>query len=466
MRSVTPLIVALGLALGASSGAAKDEPGESVIAIVGGEIHTASGAVLKPAVVLVRGGRIDAVGEGVVIPGDARVIQAAGAIVTPGLVDADGVLPFADGERFGPRSGVDLRSSDAIVKDDPRLATALSQGVTAFLVTGEARGSFAGTAALVGNGAQTSVLDPDGPLVVSLSTADVAGGIWGAQRLAEVRAVLNDARERREALTRWRRDVQRYEDKRAAEPALAVERLLLPPEVLDDMARWTPERRAGWREAALKSAGREKDWTKPKDVAKPPARPGPDANLDLVLTAMSASPAAPATRRMLVRAQSDSAVAAALDLAKEFGLRLTIAGGEGLLVHAKEIARLKIPVIVDEAADTAFRSEGPLAGRAPGLVARLVAAGLRPGLGSGGAGGGSRFLRLCAAQQIGGGLDPEDALRAVTVWAAEAAGAEDRVGSLAAGRRADLVVWDGDPFAAASKPRLVMAGGVIVEGER
>ena len=454
------LVCVLGVC--AAQGASSDDTTPGLVAIVGGEVRTGLGPAMRDATVLLRDGRIEAVGEGVVIPPGARILDVKGAIVTPGFVDADGALPLPESERFGARWGLDLRAADAIVRDDPRLATARRQGVTAFLVTGDARGNFGGTAALVVTASPAEVLPGEAPLVVTLSTADLSGGVWGAQRLAEVRGTYVEARDRRETLARWRRDVQRYEDKRAADAPIAIERLLLPPELLEQMASWTPERRAAWREAALKSAGREKDWTKSKDLAKPPARPGADPNLDLVLTTMNGA----AGRRTFLRAQSGAAVAAALELAREFDLLPTIAGGEGLAEHAAELVRRKIPVVVNEVADTALRTEGPLAGRGPGLAARLVAAGLHPALGSGGNGGGSRFLRLLAAQEIGAGLDPEDALRAVTSWAAEAAGAADRVGAISAGRRGDVVVWDGDPFAAATKPRFVFVGGAIVEGEK
>jgi imidazolonepropionase-like amidohydrolase len=447
-------VIALALAAAAIPGARADDG--NVVALVGGEIHTASGAVVRGGTIVVRDGRIEAVGDAVAVPAGARRIELNGAIVTPGFVDADGSLPLPESDRYGPRWGVDERVAEALDLGDERFGTALRQGVTAFLVTGDARGNFSGTSALVVNGSPPSVLDADGPFVATLATPDLSGGVWGGQRFAEVRGIYVEARERREAFARWRRDLLKFEEKRAAEPALAVERLLLPPELLEDMSQWTPERRAAWREAALKSAGREKDWTKPKEVAKPPARPGPDAGFDLVLRSMDAKSGV----RTILRTQSAADVDAALSLAAEFGLTATIAGGEGLAAAAKDLVRAKTPVVVSDLADTAMRSEGPLAGRAPGLAARLVAAGLRPAISSGGAGGGARFLRLLAAREIGEGLDPEDALRAVTLWAAEAAGSAGRLGSIEPGRRADLVVWDGDPFAAATKTRLVMVGGV------
>jgi imidazolonepropionase-like amidohydrolase len=465
MRRRLLLISGFALAFCLAGRATSEETRDSVLAIVGGEVRVGDGPALRDATVIVRGGRIEAVGVDVAVPADARRIDAKGAVVTPGFIDADSALPVDAYDRNFGRGGVEWRAADAVRVDDERFATALRQGVTSFVATGGVRAAFGGVAALVANetdGARAVVAD--GPVVVNFANADNSGGVWGAQRFAEIRGVFVAARDRRDELERRRKDAARYEEKRAADVGTKEERLLLPPELLEAMSLWTPAERAAWREAAMKSMGREKDYVKPKDLAKPPARVGDDVGLDLVISTFGGKDATP--RRAWLRAESDVDVAAALRLAQEFGLAATVAGGEGLAAHAKELEHSKIPVVVTELGDTASRDDGPLTKRAPGLAARLVAAGLRPAFGSGAQGGGARFLRLLAAEQIGEGLSPEDALRAVTVWAAEAAGVADRVGSIAVGRRADVVVWDGDPFAAATKPRVVIVGGRVVEERR
>jgi len=461
MRRRLALIVGVASALGLATRGAADDPPTNALAIVGGEVHVGDGPPLAGATVIVRDGKIEAVGVGVAIPSGARTIDAKGAVVTPGFIDADSALPISDADRRSGRSGVEARAADAVRGDDERFATAMRQGVTSFVATGGARAAFGGVAAVVADGA---ALVGDGPVVVNLANADESGGVWGAQRFAEIHATFVAARDRRDEIERHRRDVARYEEKRAADQGTKEEKLVLPPELLDLMSLWTPADRAAWREAAMKSMGREKEYAKPKDLAKPPARLADDPALDLVASMLGAKDASP--RRTWLRAESDASVAAALKLARQFGLAATIAGGEGLADHAKELAETKTPVVVTELGDTAFRDDGPLTKRGRGLAARLVAAGLRPALGAGAAGGTSRFLRLLAAQEIGEGLDAEDALRAVTIWAAESAGVADRVGSLAVGRRADVVVWDGDPFAATSKPRAVIVGGRVVEDAR
>lgn len=74
----------------------------------------------------------------------------------------------------------------------------------------------------------------------------------------------------------------------------------------------------------------------------------------------------------------------------------------------------------------------------------------------------SRFVRACAAMAVAGGLDRNAALEAVTVRAAEVLGVADRIGSLAAGKDADLIIIDGDPLDARAPVELVVQAGRVV----
>jgi imidazolonepropionase-like amidohydrolase len=77
------------------------------------------------------------------------------------------------------------------------------------------------------------------------------------------------------------------------------------------------------------------------------------------------------------------------------------------------------------------------------------------------AAGDAALLRDQVALAVRYGLDPDDALRAVTSVAAELSGVADRVGSLAPGRDADVVVWDGDPREPATRVRAVLVDGRV-----
>lgn len=72
------------------------------------------------------------------------------------------------------------------------------------------------------------------------------------------------------------------------------------------------------------------------------------------------------------------------------------------------------------------------------------------------------YLLLSAALAVREGLSEEGALRSVTINAARAAGIDDRVGSIAEGKDADLVLFDGNPMDIRNKPRYVLIDGRIV----
>jgi len=66
------------------------------IAITGGTVYPVSGPKIANATVLIRDGKIAAVGTGVAIPSDATRIDAAGKWVTPGLIDGGGQLGLVE----------------------------------------------------------------------------------------------------------------------------------------------------------------------------------------------------------------------------------------------------------------------------------------------------------------------------------------------------------------------------------
>jgi imidazolonepropionase-like amidohydrolase len=73
-----------------------------------------------------------------------------------------------------------------------------------------------------------------------------------------------------------------------------------------------------------------------------------------------------------------------------------------------------------------------------------------------------QFLPVIAGEAVGYGMDHVEALKAITLNAAEILGVSDRVGSIEAGKDADLVVHDGDPMEAMTHIRLVVADGEVV----
>src|SRR6185436_14130028 len=152
----------------------------------------------------------------------------------------------------------------------------------------------------------------------------------------------------------------------------------------------------------------------------------------------------------------------ALRLADEFKLKLVLEGATDGARLAPELAKRGVPVVWGPA----------LLAAAPGLETRrhapesdaaLARAGVRLALVTGGESGlTSRFLLENAAAAAGYGLPRDRSLRAITLDGAEILGVADRVGSLAPGKDADLVVLTGEPFAATTHVEQVFIDGELV----
>jgi imidazolonepropionase-like amidohydrolase len=72
------------------------------------------------------------------------------------------------------------------------------------------------------------------------------------------------------------------------------------------------------------------------------------------------------------------------------------------------------------------------------------------------------YLPLCAGLAVKAGMDPFEALKAITINAAKHIGVADRTGSIEEGKDADLVLWDGSPLYSESSVKLVMIDGEII----
>jgi imidazolonepropionase-like amidohydrolase len=168
---------------------------------------------------------------------------------------------------------------------------------------------------------------------------------------------------------------------------------------------------------------------------------------------------------IIINADKASDIEAAIKLANEFKLKLIIGGGAEAWEVAPKLAAAKVPVLTGAMNNIpeSFSSLGQRQENA-GLLAR---AGVAVAL-IGNAGGGDeeafnvRNVRYEAGNAVSYGMEWNAALRAVTLTPAEIFGVADRVGSLQAGRMADVVIWSGDPFEFATQPEKVFVRGVQV----
>lgn len=152
-------------------------------------------------------------------------------------------------------------------------------------------------------------------------------------------------------------------------------------------------------------------------------------------------------------------ICTAIRIAKEFGIKMTIEHcTEGHLI-VDELCRAGFPVAVGPSLTSASKVE--LINKTfetPGILAR---AGLKVSIITDAPVIPQEYLSLCAGLAVRSGMDPFEALKAITINPAEHIGVADRVGSIEVGKDADILITNGDPMSA-----LANIETVIVDGKR
>lgn len=147
----------------------------------------------------------------------------------------------------------------------------------------------------------------------------------------------------------------------------------------------------------------------------------------------------------------------ALRICDEFSLRCTLIHcTEGYLI-ADILKEHAVPAVCGPV--ICSRSKPELAGMTLENSRKLIEAGVPVAISSDHPEVPVEFLPMSAAIAAANGLSSQSALRCLTIEAARAVGISDRVGSITAGKDADLLVFDGDPLAVGAKPELVLING-------
>ena len=211
MRSVGIALLAL-----AAVGAA---PEDAAVAIRGARVIPVSGPELENAVILVRGGKIEAVGKDLEIPWDARVIDGSKRVVIPGFVEAH---TFRGTDRPNERlpSVPFVSTFDSINPVDPFYEDALRQGITAMAVMPGNDTMIGGQGCVVrpvGVTTEAMMLVKNVALKISLKPRP------GVSRMAHLAALRKELQEASEAL----RDKKAETDVRR-EPLFRLLKGLLP----------------------------------------------------------------------------------------------------------------------------------------------------------------------------------------------------------------------------------------------
>ncbi|WP_294391969.1 amidohydrolase family protein [uncultured Sphingomonas sp.] len=379
------------------------------IAITGGTVAIGDGSQpIRNGTVVIRDGRVVAAGAGVAVPAGARTVDASGKWVSPGIVAGYTTLGIVDGygmdetndasaEKSPFSAAIDV--SPAINTESQLIASERSMGTTRAVVS-----PLPGRTIFGGQGAVIDLGSDHDPLTKArafqfVELSENARNLGGGSRPAAhvlLRAALGAARD--------------------------------------------PAQAAGLDQGAL--------VTRQDALALQPVLAG--------------------RIPLLVHAERIADIRATLQIAREFpGIKLVLLGAsEGWMV-ASDIAAARVPVIAAALVDLPESFERLAATQSN--VGRLTRAGVTVAISTVDISEGpyESYLRqyagnLVALQKVPGasGLNWGEALATITSRPAQALGMDGEIGSLRAGRRADVVLWDGDPLEVTSAPVAVWIDGV------
>lgn len=385
--------------------------------IRGARIVTVSGPDIENGAVVLRGGRIEAVGATVNAPAGAVEIDGRGLHVYPGLIDAETNLGLAEIGQGAPGT-VDLAEvgdmnphAQAWVAVNPHsshVEVTRVAGVTN-VVSLPQGGVVSGQAALLnlaGSTQREMALVQNTALVIDFPRVGGGGGGFGGfQQQITPEAVT--ARDRRvDELRRILRDAEAYG--RAADAYARDQRGVPRPET------------------------------------------------DLVLAALV--PYVRGERPVMFRADRERDIRAAVLFAQEMKLRPVIVGGSDAWRVAPFLKERNVPVIVDSIWGLPLREDDPYDTLYEN-PAKLQRAGVRFAISTGDGGAHVRDLPFQAGMAVSFGLPREEALKSITLYPAQIMGVADRLGSIETGKLANLVVTDGDILDARTNVRHLFIGG-------
>ncbi|WP_162806725.1 amidohydrolase [Sphingosinicella terrae] len=419
------LTLALALAVGAAAQPA-DAPFASTyqrreappLAIVGARILTGTGADLADGTILVRDGRVEAVGQGIAVPDGYERIDGRGRWVTPGLIDAHSHLGVSSSPQT-PLSGdhnegtapntAEVWAEHSVWPQDPQFRLARAGGVTTLLVLPGSSNLFGGRSVTLRNVPAVTVQEmkfPDAPYGVKMACGENPKRTFGARGRSPATRMGNVALFRRAWIE-------------AADYARRIER--------------------------ARSSGGE-----------PPRR---DLQLETLAGVLDGD--------ILVHNHCYRAdeMAVMIDMGREFGFRI------GTFHHATEAYKIA-PVLAREGICVAtwassWGSKMEALDAIEENAPMIHAAGGCAIIHSDDATLGQRLnqeagIALAAGRGAGLAIGEGEAIKWITANPARALGLADRVGTLEPGRMADLVLWSANPFSVHAMAERVWIDGAAV----
>jgi imidazolonepropionase-like amidohydrolase len=403
------LLIALAFG-GASTASAQ------TIAITGGTVYPVSGPKIEHGTVIIRDGKIIAVGANVSVPAGAQTVDATGKWVTPGLINASTQLGVEEvqavsstsDERATGTNGVaaSFRVVDGFNPHSVMIQPARNDGVTSVVDLPQSAGVIFGQAGFVDLAPGDMIVRSSAAMVGQFGNTSAGFGRRGAGAEGYTRG---------EMAARLR-------------------------ELFDDVKTY-----------AGNKAAYDRAQSRPLSASR--------ADLEALI------PVVEGRLPLVLYVDRASDIREGMSITKAYGIKLVVAGGAEAWEVAAELAAAKVPVLTGTL-DNIPQSFEQLGQRQDNIVL-LRKAGVTVALiGNSGEEDASPFnvrnIRQDAGTAVAYGLSWDEALRAVTLAPAEIFGVAERVGTLQAGRDANVVVWSGDPFEFSTRPVAVLVHGVAV----
>jgi imidazolonepropionase-like amidohydrolase len=416
------------------------------LAVKGGKILPVSGPPIDGGVILIRGGKIEAVGKDVAIPSEAKVIDAAGKVVVPGFIEAHSTRGMDQVNESNPNVPF-LSVVDAIDPSQDYFEECRRNGVTTVAIVPGNNTMFGGQAAVI-------------------KTAGTYVNEMVVKRGVGIKISLRPPNDRNRMghLATLRRELDGAKDAVAsAKPATAsTGGTVATPGDADDGERATqqqPGRGRGGRGAA--------------------APQGP-ADADTALVREALAKLLKGDFLAFIYCELAMDVPQAIKLVNEYKLKGVLVLGQDCYKAAKLIAASKLPVVLDPTLvfwetdqrtgedrqvilPRVYREAGvpvtfQVTGGAAGSLFR--APNLPPTVGT-------NYLWYQAATAVKYGTPAAEALEAITLRPAKTLGVEKLAGSIEAGKDADLVILTGDPLKLDTwVETTIVAGKVVYERDQ
>ena len=393
---------------------------QQAIVLKGGKLLTVSHGVVDDGVLVMQGGKISALGTAasVKVPRDAKVIDVTGMTVYPGLIDSETSLGLTEiSAEAMSNDRIELSDEimphmhvyDAFHAESDLIPVTRLNGITNAIVAPDSADTLPGQDSfiqLAGPSATEMLLVRDIAMPLNFTGEQRRNESWEKRKFPQTR--MGMAAQLRQAFL----DAQDYQQKAA--------------------------------DYEKKKADAE------RDKKSPPAAPKRDLKLEALLPYLQGK------KMIVLAAESPSDLETAVRLAQEFNLKFVL----NHISHSRPmldyVASLKVPVIVGPIYETPKEYERFDA--VYSLPAELYKRGVKIAFASFDAHN-ARNLPYQAGFATGFGLPPDQALKAITLSAAEIWGLGDQLGSLDAGKTANVVVANGDPLDVKTDVKRVFIGG-------